>query len=135
MMYIDKKLAAAREQLIFGQPYDAQSYEFGDCKRFERLSLNRAKVLVSLGLLDLDGRQNDSPEVRDMLDFVENHGDGWYLHGYVTSPTREDCRVTLEGVGYSGGPLSIDDLFDFLKAFSDADKFEVEKTLAWCWYD
>jgi len=135
MMYITKELADAREQLVFGQPYDPKSYEMGGCKRFDRLSLNSAKDLVNLGLLDLADRQNDSPEARDMLDFVEDHGDGWYVHGYVISPTRDDCRVTLEGVGYSGEPLSMDDLLDFVDAFRFADEFEVGKESAWCWYD
>ena len=59
--------------------------------------------MVSKGFLKLDERQNEAPTTADLIGFMEK----WEKHdiralGYEVSKTREDGRVTLEGLMTSG---------------------------------
>lgn len=131
-----------REQLVFHRPYNLKNYELGGICRFDCLDVDTAEKLVALGYVDPEDSQNSSPTAREMIDFCaayrgEEEGDPglFYLHGYVVSPNRGDCRITFEGVA-SDAELTADEAIDFVSAFRFADElaFGVNEP-AYCWYD
>lgn len=130
-----KKQANEREQLIFGRPYNPDTYiHYGGVQHFDRISVNLAKELVRKGYLDPADTQNNSPTAQEMIDFCDDGTDIWYLHGYAVSAERPDCRVTIEGIGSAPEPITKDKLADFVAMFRDADELWCEGNL-WCWYD
>lgn len=134
MMYMSNEAAEQREQLVFGRAYNRDTYKMGGCCRFEGLDVATANLLVALGYLDPEDRQNSSPTAREIIDFCNGDDrDIWNLHGYVISPERADCRVTIEGCKSKSMP-SADRIIDFAKTFRDADDFYVD-SYCYCWYD
>lgn len=126
--------ANERELLVFGENYDPEAYKYGGCRRFDEMDLETAKRLVELGYLDPEEDQNGSPTTQDYIDFCESWPDVPYtMHGYVISPTRNDCRITLEGLSCEEH-LTPEQALEFLKAFRYADECCVDYG-AWCWWD
>lgn len=128
--------ANIREQLIFGQDYDPETYAPGGIRQFGNLSFKKAKELMERGFLPPKDKQNDAPTAQEFVDFMAAHDpDNWTLHGYSVSPEREDVRVTIEGIE-SVGPLTDHDMVDFLRTFLLANKLtaEDEKPVR-CWFD
>lgn len=64
---------------------------------FQNCNLTALEALFSLGFVNPDDRQNASPSAKDFLDFMRQFPRA-LAHGYVTSPTRDDYRVTIEGM-------------------------------------
>lgn len=133
MMYMNLNDANIREQIIFGRDYNPETYRYRGMVRFDRLDKEDARKLMELGFLDPDDCQNDSPTAKEFLEFAENHGEGWILHGYVISPERDDCRVTIEGLCCEM-ELTKEELVDFVQLCRFADNFDIENG-AYCWYD
>lgn len=128
--------ANIREQLIFGQDYDPETYAPGGIRQFGNLSCQKAKELMERGYLSQEDQQNYAPTAKEFVDFMDAHDpDNWTLRGYSVSPEREDVRVTIEGIE-SVGPLTDHDMVDFLRTFRIADKLiaDDEKPV-YCWYD
>ncbi len=126
--------ANQRDQIIFGEAYDKENY-FGGIRRFDVLCLEQIEKLEQEGLLDLYARQNNSPAVGEIIEFLKSREtDGWYVHGYCVCPERADCRVSFEGVG-KRTPPSKQDVIDFTEMFRFADEFRVSKDSLYCWYD
>ena len=134
--YLEKSRVDAREQIVFGRNYDPKHYEYGGVASFSDLPLGKIEELVNEGFLSLRERQNASPTVAEYIAFVKDHNpNNWSFHGYVVSPDRNDCRVSIEGIE-SNGPLSKDDLIDFLLLFSWANELDAERDEpVYCWYD
>ncbi len=127
-------IADQRDQIIFGEAYDKEKYS-GGIRYFDVLCLEQIEKLEQEGLLDLDERQNNSPSVREIIEFLKSREtDGWYVHGYSVSPERADCRVSFEGVG-KRTPPSMQDVIDFAEMFRYADEFHVSDEGLYCWYD
>ena len=140
--YLPEKQAKEREQMVFGRPYNPKNYECGGVCRFDYLDVDTAEKLMSLGYVDPEGTQNCSPTAEEMINFcaayrTTNDADPglFYLHGYVVSPERGDCRITFEGVA-SDTELTAEEALDFVQAFRDADnlQFGINQP-AYCWYD
>lgn len=127
--------AEQREQIVFNRPYDTDSYRrSGGCRRFDNMDVNTARKLIRLGYLDPNDCQNASPSAREIIDFCsDDDSDIWYLHGYVISPERGDCRITIEGCGSSARPSS-DRIVAFVDMFRYADEFSIDGA-CYCWYD
>lgn len=129
-----ESIADQRDQIIFGENYDAKKYG-GGLRRFDELTLEQIDCLEDESILDLSGSQNDSPSAGEIIQFLRNRKtDGWYAHGYCISPDRPDFRVTIEGVGKKTKP-SKQDIIDFTTMFRFADEFDIRSDGLWCWYD
>lgn len=132
---LDKQRANAREQLVFKEPYRSESYGMGGVRYFSDMDVATAKKLSELGYIDPDDTQNLSPTAQEMIDFCDDGSGKWYLHGYVVSPERSDCRISFEGCG-SREELSVLEAFNFLKMFKLADDLDCEPgCCAYCWFD
>lgn len=135
MYYLSKQRADMRERLVFRRPFDPKGYQMGGCVRFDEISPETARELIALDFLDPEDAQNSSPTAEEFVRFCEEHDGDWYLHGYVISPTRDDTRVTIEGIG-SRGAIPDDSLIDFIKMCRDADELNAERGCGvYCWYD
>ncbi len=128
--------ANEREQMVFHRDYDPMNYKHGGICRFDGLTLDTVQELIRKGFLARDERQNESPTVAEFMSFVKEHNpSNWIFHGYVVSPERDDCRVTIEGIE-SNGALTKDDLVDFFLLFSAADEIDADRDKpVYCWYD
>lgn len=69
----------------------------GGMVRFEGLDAKRLAKLIAKGFADPAGRQNDSPTAARFLEFMKREPRA-RAHGYVVSPRRADCRVSVEGL-------------------------------------
>ena len=132
-MYMENSAANERELLIFGRAYDPENYKYGGINRFEFMDPATAKDLIRRGFLDPEETQNWSPTAKEFVDFCHDYGSGWTLHGYVVSPERADCRVTIEGISCDRD-LDRQEIVDFVEMFRGADEFSVDHG-AYCWYD
>lgn len=132
---ISMEQANEREQMIFHEDYDERNYH-GGIRSFEKLDLATAASLLQKGYLSLDEQQNNSPTVREILEFCMTHEleKKWTLHGYAVSRDRADIRVSIEGIDGTGS-FSVDTIIDFSQLFRDADEFHIDRTSAHCWYD
>ena len=127
--------ANERERLVFGEDIDMEKYRYGGTRSFSGMHPETARKLMELGYLDPEETQNCSPEAEYMVAFCEEMGDGWYLHGYVVSPERSDCRITFEGIE-SYENLTAEEALKFAKAFRYADELCADAgCCAYCWYD
>ena len=134
MDFIRKDIADQRDQIIFGENYNAKKYG-GGLRYFDELTIIQIDQLEELGILDANECQNDSPTIGEMLEFLRaRKTDGWYVHGYCIDPNRDDFRITFEGVGKKTPP-SKQDIIDFTALFRWADEFYVDNDGLRCWYD
>ena len=126
--------ANIRDQIISGEPYDSERYT-GGTRYFDKLTVQQIRKLDIEGLLDRNETQNYAPSVGDIYDFLANQdGDGWYAHGYVVSPERDDFRLSFEGAGKSSSP-TMKQLQDFISMFRYADDFDVGGDGLYAWFD
>jgi len=127
-----------REHMIFGKDYNPEDYD-GLTKRFEGMTIATAEALIAQGFLDPKETQNNSPTVREFIDFAKDHLDADFrFHGYVVGPEREDCRVSFEGIESNNDEISRETLLDFAKMFLveyPADDTDVGYERLYCWYD
>lgn len=132
--FIRLGIADERDQIIFGEDYDGKKYP-GGVRRFDELTLEQIKQLEEMDILDMADRQNESPSIGKMIEFLRSRTtDGWYAHGYCVSADRSDFRITFEGVGKKSPP-SMEDVDDFTGLFLWADEFYVGEDGLRCWYD
>lgn len=104
-----------------------------DVKRFEGVDAETVKTLIDEGYLEEDDSQNASPTALEIYNIMSRYP-GMTAHGYIVTPSRSDCRVTLEGVEYNAS-LSKEDMADIGAEFECADTFELSPTGFYCWYD
>ena len=134
-IYLSPDRCNEREQIIFNRDYDSENYKYGGAASFEHIDVATAKSLIKLGYVDPDDSQNGSPTAQEFVDYCDDGTDRWYLHGYVISAARSDCRVTFEGIG-SKDPLDSESALQFVKDFRYADELIADSEQpAWCWYD
>ena len=130
-----------REHLIFGKDYKPENYgSHGSLtQRFKGMPIRTAEALIANDFLDQEETQNDSPTVREFIDFAKDHLDADFtFHGYVVGPEREDCRVSFEGIESNSDEISKETLLDFVKMFLveyPADDTDVGYDRLYCWYD
>jgi hypothetical protein len=122
-----------REQILFGEDYDAAHYRMGGIRYFE-ISPVKLANLVQLGFADPHDAQNSAPSIEEFIEFFnEQFSKEWYVHGYAVSPERDDYRVSVEGCGKHGEPTQ-EEICDFVLLFRHADELQVGDCL-YCWYD
>lgn len=130
-----------RERMIFGEEYKLENYGSRGTftRRFKGMPIGTAEALIAQGFLDPEETQNDSPTVRELIDFAKDHLDANFkFHGYVVGPEREDCRVSFEGIESNSDEINKETLMDFVKMFLveyPADDTDVGNDHLYCWYD
>ena len=117
-----------RDEIIFGRP---AKYKVGGIERFEAMGVDTLRTLFEEKFIDPETQWNGSPKEGEFLEFLEKHP-SFTVHGYVVSPDRSDCRVTVEGV-YKGSDPTYEELVDLVKYFRLADEFDL--SVGWVWYD
>lgn len=117
-----------RDEIIFGDGTESKY----DVKRFDKLDLKQLNELVENNFIDLADCQNDSPSAGQFLALMKKYPEV-SAHGYVVSPNRPDCRVTLEGLSFCG--VVSDDLSrSFSLLCDDADELVIESNELHAWW-
>ena len=132
MFYMSKQLADKRDQIIFGEDYNKDSY-LGGIRRFDCLEADDLHALLDADLADREDKHNYAPSFGEIMKFLDSHPNFW-AHGYAVSPERDDCRVSLEGVE-CGSVYDLSDVQDFFSVFKCPDDVSVTKTGMYCWFD
>lgn len=68
-----------------------------DIVRLE-LSPLQLQAAVDNGYADPEDAQNDSPTIGEFLEFGQQHRSAILFEAYIVSPTRSDCRISVEGI-------------------------------------
>jgi hypothetical protein len=124
----------ARNEIIFGDDdCDSKDNWLGGTRRFESLDLEQLELLIKNDFIDLEQCQNYSPSVTDFRDFMKMYPDVM-AHGYAVSHTRDDYRVSLEGVWFRGR-VSMTMLLDFVHLCRHADEFVASEEELYAWWD
>ena len=68
---------STRERMIFGEEYKLENYGSRGTftRRFKGMPIGTAEALIAQGFLDPEETQNDSPTVRELIDFAKDHLD------------------------------------------------------------
>ena len=59
---------------------------------------------------------------------------GVVAHGYAVESTRNDYRVTLEGISYDGN-VDFEELINLVDNFRSADIFNIDTDGFYLWWD
>lgn len=121
-----------REQIIFKESYDEQNYKYGGIRQFENITVDDLQKLIDNRFIDPKDRQNDSPSVRQMLNYGKKH-ENVTFNGYSVSPKRGDCRVSIDAIHQEF--VNDNDSVDFSNNFGYADEFTVNKKNGRAWFD
>lgn len=119
-----------RDTMIFGS-FDREKY-MGGVRKFSNLPCSVLMNLVTEDFADPEETQNNSPTIREFIEFMKKYA-GYTAHGYVVIDTRDDYRVSVEGIDKGGDADSIEELKEFVKLCRWADDLDVDTM--YCWYD
>ena len=106
----------------------------GGIEYFKNLSADTLRTLIEQKFIDPESTQNCSPTVSEFLEFMEARP-AFKAHGYAVKLSRDDYRVSIEGLKARG--VSQEDMHAFIRTFRDADdlNFEDDGSDCFCWYD
>jgi hypothetical protein len=107
--------------------------EFGGISTFEGITLKQVETLLSENFIDPQNTQNESPTAEQFIDFMRKYPVA-QAHGYAVSPTRDDYRVTIEGLYVPCADVTVQLLRDFVSLCRDADKLQISGDL-YSWWD
>ena len=124
-----------------GEDYPATPKELAkvDCRRYARVPLSVMQRLVKEGAADPNETQNDSPSIKEFIDFAEEFQKKFNIpvlfHGYQIA-LRDDARVSVEGVLVEGA-LSVESLASAVYFLRHADEITVgdNRNYVWAWWD
>lgn len=103
-----------------------------DILRFDNMPADILQKMVDLRFADPDERQNDSPSIGEILEFLKENPN-FTAFGYAVTVERPDYRISIEGVESSDyDPRQI---ANFVDLFRFADEFEVSKDYQRAWFD
>jgi len=122
-----------RDKII--EPFFDRAYKdnwLGGVKHFEGMPVDVLKKLIKKGYADPEESQNSAPTIAKFVKFCEKHPE-FRLHGYVVDRTRDDTRVSIEGVDTENLNTSIEDLLIF--RFADDFCLDTTERTFHCWYD
>lgn len=108
-------------------------FGFGGIRSFNGADVGVVRKLVQMGEMSLEDTQNDSPTVGEFIEWMDNHP-GFTVAGYIVAGARDDRRVSIESIHYSG-EVSTELLIEFVEAFRMADSFEAGKHTLYAWWD
>ena len=131
MKFIEINRDDKRRCEIMGMAYPVNY--MGGCCRFEGLTLSQLNLLLDEGFIDPEERQNCAPNTTEFKSFLEAYPDAT-VHGYIITPDRCDCRISIEGAEYNG-EVSKEMMVDFVEMFRFADDFTINDDCLYCWFD
>ena len=123
-----------RDEIIFGT-YDKDTY-MGGARHFRYMNVDTLKKLINKGYIELDECQNCSPSTREFFDFMQEYP-AFTAHGYAIIDTRDDYRVTIEGIEcdrLDDVTSNIEALKDFVRLARFANEFDIDDGF-YCWWD
>ena len=112
---------------------DYHSDYLGGTESFVGLTIDELNQLLRENFIDPYDRQNDSPTVDEFREFLTDHPEVT-AHGYAVDKKRNDYRVSIEGIEFTG-PVSIGTMLDFVKLCRYADEFECTQNRLRAWWD
>lgn len=118
-----------RDEIIFGE-YIPYVRGCGGIRSFDGMTVDTLKKLVELKFADPDERQNDSPKIREFIEFMENHK-GYTVNGYAVALHREDYRVSVDAIQHTGKLEDGKELAQFATFCKNSDEFDPEEGYAW----
>jgi hypothetical protein len=107
--------------------------ESADLFYFHRLPVEVVSQLLQEKYIDPDERINDSPSPAEYFDFMRRHP-GVTAHGYATHISREDYRVSIEGIAHAA-PVPDSLLQDAKLLCRGAGQFKVDEDGLSIWFD
>lgn len=124
--------------LFWDEEYDESNYRLGGIRYVDNATSSQIKTLLNEKFIDGRDKQNLAPCAKKFLEFCEKNSDKatWYLHGYAVAWEREDCRVSIEGIG-TKEPIYDEKLIrEFRKLNEKADECRaILGEPLYCWYD
>lgn len=125
------------------------SYYVGGIRHFDKLSLEQLQQLVNEDFIDTESCYNGCPTVGEFLKFVKGikqyvaenpdyTSDDFdiYFIGYAVDISRDDYRVTIEGVEYSSRyKVDREIMVKFMNFAKSADELDVTDTNGRAWWD
>jgi len=138
----------AREELIFGERVDWDEEAFGGTMRFsagdvfkhDAITPETVREAAKAGYLSLDQTFNAAPSIEYLVESAEEvnriapQNGECRLIGYVVSPDRADCRITIEG-SYYDGPVNSEVRQTFTQLFGTEYEFSESNTHLRRWHD
>lgn len=121
----------ARDKIIFGK-YRPSTYKFGGIRHFEGLNVKKLKQLLDLNFADPEETQNFAPTIIEIYEFMKKYPE-YTAHGYTVVDTRDDYRVSIEGVEKGNPSDSVEEFQDYMNLFSGMDEFDTSTMR--CWFD
>jgi hypothetical protein len=112
-----------RDEILFGN-YDPKAYT-GGTRRFARVDVDTLQELVELDFVDVYECQNDSPTIREFLDFVEYSDErgSYRFDGYAVIDTRNDYSVSIDCISKIKPFGQTSEIVDFAELVATADDF------------
>ena len=114
-------------------PFITDHSSSGGINHFKNLDINTLKILMDEGFANPNESTNHSPTTKDYYEFLKRNPQ-FTAHGYVVDPSRDDCRITIEGIHFQG-KVNIDQIISFINLARFADDEIVSKNTLFCWYD
>ena len=99
---------------------------------------NQLKALELLEELDIDSSQNDSPTIKEFLDWCEDSNTSLeevLFEGYMITQDREDARITVEAIVLNHHLSSEKVKNSFFESFRLADEFDLGDSTYRAWWD
>lgn len=125
-----------RDRIIFGAPVDWPQ-EFGGLKYFDTLTIGRLQHLIREGFVNPSARHNLSPTIEAFLEFARiqaSKGCEFTFLGYAISPSREDYRVSIDGIIFNGH-CSFELVSEFNEFAYEADELDIQPHYLRAWWD
>lgn len=132
-----EEMQKRREEIIFEKELEEKDY-LGGCAHFNGLLVKELEQLISEDLADQDECQNESPSIKDFLDFGKKWIEyGVSFQGYTIHTKRDDHRVSVDGICIRSDdePFSAQFVIDFTNNFRHADEFDLGTHSAQAWFD
>ena len=120
-----------RDKIIFGK-YREATYKHGGVREFEGMTRDTLKQLLDQDFADPDERQNLSPTIIEIYEFMAKYPE-YTAHGYAVSNSRDDYRVSIDGVSKGRQSDSVKEYTDYMTLFRYCDEFN-PRTM-YCWFD
>jgi hypothetical protein len=112
---------------------------FGGVRYYKLMPVEVLKKLIELDFADPEERQNCSPSIMSIVEFMERWPNFVFAHGYAVSDQRDDYRISVEGVEGiipKGMDSDADFRTDFIQFWTGADELELNNNGHFrVWYD
>ena len=114
-----------RDEIVFGS-YDPSRYLGGVVR--VRVPYDTIIKLVNHNFVDLNDAQNCSPSAQEFIEICESNKKNVDFEIYLVEHTRDDYRVTIEGV-IETVPFNFQDMLcEHISEFRFADEFTLKRS-------